>query len=492
MADTAYSNWCARAWTPSGASATRQYRARLDTQLNVYDTYCTMSCWLYLELTRTVSHSGYHWGASNGGTGTGSSVFEDSKIYLFYSWTTGAVTRGHSAGSISASGYIYASSSGGSNKWNNEVVTAARTYSVPARASYAVTYDANNGTGSQTDTKWFAENLTLSSGAGFTREGYELLKWNTEADGSGTDYALGSTYTANAALTLYAIWQKSPTCTVTVTSSAPYYTGKASYAVNISNVSVSTEFDPNATVESIVLELGTQSTSSTTGGALSITPSIAGTYTPVLQITDTLGASRTYTLPSVTVKQYVSPAVLFTVERTTATGVTDEVDGMSCVITASFSFCDDAYNLVAPIVSYESGSTATVTWHTTRASNGVVSNPVVWNNITSGQIIYGLITGAFLTTQSYIVSVTPRDNRASGSAKTQTLAMAAYPIDFYAGGGGVAFGRTANADGMFVDMDAMFEKGVGLYLDDNDGSGDDYRLLSAFARRGWTIHSDNE
>lgn len=31
-------------------------------------------------------------------------------------------------------------------------------------------------------------------------------KWNTKADGSGTDYAAAASYTANADLTLYAIW----------------------------------------------------------------------------------------------------------------------------------------------------------------------------------------------------------------------------------------------------------------------------------------------
>ena len=31
-------------------------------------------------------------------------------------------------------------------------------------------------------------------------------KWNTKADGSGTDYAAAASYTADADLTLYAVW----------------------------------------------------------------------------------------------------------------------------------------------------------------------------------------------------------------------------------------------------------------------------------------------
>lgn len=501
MADIAYSNWCARAWTPSGASATRQYRARLDTQLNTYDTYCTMSCWLYLELTRTVSHSGYHWGASNGATGTGSSVFEDSKIYYFYGWTTGAVTRGHSATSISASGYIYASSSGGSNKWNNEVVTAARSYTVPARASYAVTYNANGGTGSRTDTKWYAENLTLASGTEFSREGYKLLKWNTASDGSGTDYSLSSIYSGNAALTLYAIWQENPSCTVTVSSSAPYYNNQPSYSVTISNAEASTALDPTASIDSIVLDLGGLTDSRSSDGELSITPTTTGPFTPIVTITDTLGASQTYIKPDITVKQYIAPSVVMFVDRTNSVGKIDETDGTSAVISATFTFCDDRYDLEEPTVTYtdtSSTTSATVSWYTARGSDGTIdvddpSIEVDWGDISSGQTIYGLIASAFSTLDSYTLTLIPEDERSPGTSKTQTLSAAFYPIDFYAGGKGVAIGRAANDEGFFSSMLATFENDVSITVDENAGSESiDYKLMVAFASLGWTMHNDSE
>ena len=38
----------------------------------------------------------------------------------------------------------------------------------------------------------------------------EHLRWNTAADGSGTDYAVGDYYTENAEITLYAIWEELP------------------------------------------------------------------------------------------------------------------------------------------------------------------------------------------------------------------------------------------------------------------------------------------
>ena len=75
--------------------------------------------------------------------------------------------------------------------------------------SYAVTYNGNGATGGSTaaQTKVSGTDLTLRSN-GFTREGYVFVEWNTAADGTGTSYAEGAAYTANAALTLYAIWKK--------------------------------------------------------------------------------------------------------------------------------------------------------------------------------------------------------------------------------------------------------------------------------------------
>ena len=73
---------------------------------------------------------------------------------------------------------------------------------------YTITYYANDGTDtivSQSKTK--GEDITLRNGTGFGREGYKLVRWNTSADGNGTSYELGATYSENAALTLYAIWE---------------------------------------------------------------------------------------------------------------------------------------------------------------------------------------------------------------------------------------------------------------------------------------------
>ena len=70
--------------------------------------------------------------------------------------------------------------------------------------TYAVSYNANGGSGTTAaQTKTYATALTLRQN-GFTRNGFAFLHWNTKADGTGTTYAAGASYTANAA----AIWKK--------------------------------------------------------------------------------------------------------------------------------------------------------------------------------------------------------------------------------------------------------------------------------------------
>ncbi|MGL4485116.1 MAG: InlB B-repeat-containing protein, partial [Anaerovoracaceae bacterium] len=78
---------------------------------------------------------------------------------------------------------------------------------------YNIAYDNNGGTGSIAgQNPEFDKDVVLSDGAGFTKPGYTLVKWDTQKDDSGTEYILGSTQknlssTNGDTVTLYAIWQ---------------------------------------------------------------------------------------------------------------------------------------------------------------------------------------------------------------------------------------------------------------------------------------------
>lgn len=76
----------------------------------------------------------------------------------------------------------------------------------PAPTTYTVSYSANGGSGapaSQTKPKDIA--LTLS-GTKPTRSGYTFLGWATSSSATSASYQPGGSYTANASVTLYAVW----------------------------------------------------------------------------------------------------------------------------------------------------------------------------------------------------------------------------------------------------------------------------------------------
>ena len=91
---------------------------------------------------------------------------------------------------------------------NDSSSLQSKTLTAPALLSYPVTYNGNGNTGGSTSnqSKIDGTALTLRQN-GFTKTGYTFVKWNTKADGTGTSYNAGASYTTDAALTLYAIWQ---------------------------------------------------------------------------------------------------------------------------------------------------------------------------------------------------------------------------------------------------------------------------------------------
>lgn len=77
--------------------------------------------------------------------------------------------------------------------------------------TYTVTLNANGGSGGTGSVvKTYGKSCTLPSGAALpTRANYRFAGWNTRADGTGTAYAAGASYSAaiTANATLYATWE---------------------------------------------------------------------------------------------------------------------------------------------------------------------------------------------------------------------------------------------------------------------------------------------
>lgn len=195
-----------------------------------------------LTATDTVKWTFNKWNTKADGTGTaysaGASYSTDAHVTLYATWNS-SVTRGSiNLPTPTRSGYTFkgwaTSSSATSGSTGTYTPDATRTlYAIWGQQTYPVTYNANgHGTAPATQTKTHGENLTLRSFiAQDTSTGYTVsfnknngnstpnsktstlthtqTSWNTKSDGSGTEYASGATYTANAAATLYAIWSTS-------------------------------------------------------------------------------------------------------------------------------------------------------------------------------------------------------------------------------------------------------------------------------------------
>lgn len=87
-------------------------------------------------------------------------------------------------------------------------MSCTTTYTIPALASYKVTFNANGGSGAPSaQTKYYGKSLTLSSTKP-TRSGYSFVGWGTTASDTSANYDPGDAYTSNSAITLYAIWKK--------------------------------------------------------------------------------------------------------------------------------------------------------------------------------------------------------------------------------------------------------------------------------------------
>ena len=81
-------------------------------------------------------------------------------------------------------------------------------YAVWKPKIFYVNYDTNGGSGApSSQTKYYGKTLTLSSTKP-TRTGYDFVGWGTSSSSTSASYQPGGSYTENADITLYAVWEK--------------------------------------------------------------------------------------------------------------------------------------------------------------------------------------------------------------------------------------------------------------------------------------------
>ena len=156
----------------------------------------TVSCWVAVPVwpSYTIKYD------ANGGSGAPSSQTKWHNEALTLS-STKPTRQGYTFIDWTANGIGY--KPGASYTPNGNATLTARWNA----NTYTVTYNANGGSGAPSaQTKTHGVTLTLSSTKP-TRANYIFKGWGTSASATTVSYAAGGSYTGNASITLYAIWE---------------------------------------------------------------------------------------------------------------------------------------------------------------------------------------------------------------------------------------------------------------------------------------------
>lgn len=300
------------------------------------------------------------------------------------------------------------------------------TVNVPAWTSYAIKYNANGGSGApSSQTKWKDQTLTLSSTKP-TRTGYTFKGWSTSSTATTATYSAGGSYTANAAATLYAVWQAN---TYTVSYNANGGTGAPANQTKTYGKTLTLSSTKPTRTNYNFKGWGTSASATTVSYAA------GGSYT----------ANAGITLYAIWELAYQKPRIVnVTSVRCNASGVAND-EGQNGLVTFDWE-CDLA---VSSIVIKWKLSTAT-TWSSATVSasgtSGTVSH-VIGNNILS-------------TENTYDIHITVSDSNGSSYAISSLTSMK-FVIDALAGGKGIAFGKTAEFEGVAeFAFDAQFNEPV--------------------------------
>lgn len=289
--------------------------------------------------------------STNGSTSSSLTIpigdYNKAKGYkLKFGSATFTFTKKHSA----YTGYIQLGikHSGSGAKWKGTSYPKA-TFTVKAKTSYAVKYNANQPSDSTepptnipaNQTKWHNESLKLSTAIPKIADiRYGFKNWHTTSSGTGgTSYNAGATYGSNAALSLYAVWDKIfPPSLTTDGYTLTDNTIDGNAVKNLTGITVEcsdlTSYNDGTlekTLSSLSLVVGTTTVATTTSFTLlekdtdgnshydTVTLTMnkgdytfaAGTYPVYLLLTDSNGKSMTVPLDDVT---FVDPTWTTTVE----------------------------------------------------------------------------------------------------------------------------------------------------------------------------------
>lgn len=289
---------------------------------------------------------------------------------------------------------------------------ASASYTIPALATYTITYNANGGSGApSSQTKYYGINTTISTVVP-TRTGYSFVGWGKSSTTTSVSYNPGGGCGENANITLYAIWKAN---TYAVSYNANGGSGAPSNQTKTYGVTLTLSSTVPTRTNYVFKGWGTSASTTT------VSYSAGGSYTANSAITLYAVWELTYTKPRIT---------NLSVFRCGSDGTASD-DGT--YFKAVFNWATDKA-ISALNVNWK--QTSTTSWAATGISASGTSGSV--------NLVFG--AGTIYTEYSYDVRVLVSD--ASGSTTVwKTISAKIYPIDIYKDGKGVAILKPATTSG---------------------------------------------
>lgn len=287
------------------------------------------------------------------------------------------------------------------------------TVTVPAWTSYKITYNANGGSGAPSaQTKWKDQALTLSSTKP-TRTGYTFLGWSTSSTATSATYSAGGSYTANSAATLYAVWKA---LTYTVKYNANGGTGAPANQTKTYGKTLTLSTAKPTRTNYNFKGWGTSASATTVSYAS------GASYT----------ANAGITLYAVWELAYQKPRIVnVSTVRCDSSGTAND-EGQNGLVTFDWE-CDKTASSI--IIKYKLSSATSWTSVTVTASG------------TSGTVSHVIGSDGLSTEKTYDIHITVSDAGGSSYAISSLTSMK-FVIDILNGGGGIAFGKTAETEGV--------------------------------------------
>lgn len=300
---------------------------------------------------------------------------------------------------------------------NPSTISASGSYTLSAVTwQWTVSYNANGGSGAPgNQTKTYGTDLTLSSTKP-TRTGYTFKGWATSSGGS-VAYAAGAKYTANAAVTLYAVWQIN-------TYAVAYNANGGSGAPDSQTKTYGKDLTLSTTVP-------TRTNYNFLGWATSSTAS-----TPQYASGALYTANAAVTLYAVWELAYWKPKITnLSADRCSSSGDSDDY-GTYAKVKFNWECCQiTGSNNVKAITIYHKLKTET-TW----TSTAVITSG------TSGRVIQVIGSGNLDIESDYDIQVTVTDDKGGLTPLNTSIGGAKFPFDILAEGKGIAFGKPATLD----------------------------------------------